>query len=509
MATLIPKYTQVTTANRTIAQKFAETISVKDFGATGDGTTDDTAAIQAAITYAVTNSIGTIRVPSGTYNITSPIKLYDRTALVGDNSGTTTISKSTNTVGTGSNTARSGSVTDSYAYDDIIQVIHANNAYAYYVQIKGLHLKKTTYAASSHGIYYPRAAYLKFEDVWVENVQYGMYTYDTFMSSIRNCMVQGVAYGYTHANDGTGNGTGTSMVYQNCYVNFDNTVAQPSIGFNLFGLSYSNLSSCGVDNGTPATGGITAYYLSTCNTIAISGCGTESSTGRVIYLASGSASVTGLRTYRYTGSTLATSATVWVESNSTLTLTECKFETLLSAGVQYNYIINDGSQVIEINPQSSPNGGDTFTAYTSSAAKTTITGTSTTKVTSNGTYNYQAYPSLSATPTSGTWAVGNIIYNTVPASAGYIGWVCTSASDTTTGTINSGSNSLAVASGVGINNGDSITVAGAGAAGAALVTTVSSGGGTGTLILGTNAGTSVVSAAVTTPGTWKTFGLIS
>jgi hypothetical protein len=111
-----------------------------------------------------------------------------------------------------------------------------------------------------------------------------------------------------------------------------------------------------------------------------------------------------------------------------------------------------------------------------------------------------------ATPTTGSWLAGNRIYRYTPTVGQPKSWVCTSSTDVTTGTINSGSNSLAVASGVGINNGDSITVAGAGAAGAALVTTVSSGGGTGTLILGTNAGTSVVSAAVTTTGTWVSEG---
>jgi hypothetical protein len=87
MATLIPKYTQVTTSNRTIAQKFAETISVKDFGATGDGTTDDTVAIQAAINYfgsASSATGGTVYFPNGTYKITSSIYLNYNTSLVGE-----------------------------------------------------------------------------------------------------------------------------------------------------------------------------------------------------------------------------------------------------------------------------------------------------------------------------------------------------------------------------------------------------------------------------------------
>ena len=53
---------------RTIKDKLGETVSVKDFGAVGDGVTDDTAAIQAAI-----DSEGKVYLPTGTYKITSQL----------------------------------------------------------------------------------------------------------------------------------------------------------------------------------------------------------------------------------------------------------------------------------------------------------------------------------------------------------------------------------------------------------------------------------------------------
>jgi polygalacturonase len=49
-----------------VQTKLRESVSVKDFGATGDGTTDDTLAIQAAINYVASNS-GVLTFPSGTY----------------------------------------------------------------------------------------------------------------------------------------------------------------------------------------------------------------------------------------------------------------------------------------------------------------------------------------------------------------------------------------------------------------------------------------------------------
>lgn len=68
---------------RTVNDKLQEFISVKDFGAVGDGVTDDTAAIQAAINAAIYNgsvsqSTGakkTVRIPAGNYVISDTIQL--------------------------------------------------------------------------------------------------------------------------------------------------------------------------------------------------------------------------------------------------------------------------------------------------------------------------------------------------------------------------------------------------------------------------------------------------
>jgi hypothetical protein len=88
MTTLIPKFEQTgsTTINRPFNLKLQETISVKDFGATGDGFTDDTAAIQAAINQAY-GTKAAVYIPAGTYLVTSTINITNPCAIYGDGAG--------------------------------------------------------------------------------------------------------------------------------------------------------------------------------------------------------------------------------------------------------------------------------------------------------------------------------------------------------------------------------------------------------------------------------------
>ena len=58
----------------TVQAKFRENVSVKDFGAVGDGVADDSQEIQAAIDYAFSVSKG-IYFPSGTYKVNTGIQL--------------------------------------------------------------------------------------------------------------------------------------------------------------------------------------------------------------------------------------------------------------------------------------------------------------------------------------------------------------------------------------------------------------------------------------------------
>lgn len=106
----IPGFTQgVTDAiDRTVQAKLRERVSVKDFGALGDGSTDDAVAFQKAATRAGAIGAG-LYVPDGRYVINGTVTLPDKVSIEG--SGKTTSELQFGTAGSLRVTGTSGSYT--------------------------------------------------------------------------------------------------------------------------------------------------------------------------------------------------------------------------------------------------------------------------------------------------------------------------------------------------------------------------------------------------------------
>lgn len=77
---------QGSTVDRTVIEKLYESVSIKDFGAVGDGVTDDTAAIQTAITMAQLGG-KKLFLNAGVYKITSILNITGNLVVFGDGQG--------------------------------------------------------------------------------------------------------------------------------------------------------------------------------------------------------------------------------------------------------------------------------------------------------------------------------------------------------------------------------------------------------------------------------------
>lgn len=172
-----------TSAVATTAQaKMRETISVKDFGAVGDDTHDDTTNIQAAINYA--NTIGgDVYFPAGIYKITNGLTI--------NNSGDTADTFKASMYGDSSSSARIHGMAGSY---DMLTITGGTGAGVESHQvIRGLFFVKEDYVGYCIGG--DNLAFLSLEDVSCFNGAYSFYATDVLSSVFYNCVFRQATIG--------------------------------------------------------------------------------------------------------------------------------------------------------------------------------------------------------------------------------------------------------------------------------------------------------------------------
>lgn len=218
-------------------------INVITAGAKGDGVTNDTAAIQAAIN-SLPLSGGVVYFPSGTYLISAALKIGNNTILMGSGINSTVIKQSSTTAngiqGTGLNRV---TIRD-------LKVLGPGSGSGV-----GVFMSDNSGAAGNF--------YIQLNQLWVEAFgSHGVQTQTTCVSEFVGVVSKSNAgHGIFLDTNATG-GTSTNLL--NCYAP-SNTQA----GYYLKQQQYGTLAGCATDSCGAG------YILDTCQATVLSGCGCE------------------------------------------------------------------------------------------------------------------------------------------------------------------------------------------------------------------------------------------
>ena len=150
------------------------TPNVMDFGAVGDGVTDDTVAIQAALTYA--NSIGgaTILVPAKSFLLSAPINIYANTTLEGQG-------------------WEASIFTFTNATDGIMSTWPINSSTSANVSVKNISIITSNGSNAGSGFVDVGGTYVKVENCKFNGWKYGIIFDQTEIASIDLCNIVQVA----------------------------------------------------------------------------------------------------------------------------------------------------------------------------------------------------------------------------------------------------------------------------------------------------------------------------
>lgn len=245
---------------QTVQTKLEQYVSVKDFGAVGDGVTDDTAAIQAALD----SSVRSILVPPGTYRITSSLNLNQDVFLEG--------------CGGIQDPSDGGQISKIEADGNFDALVLKSSSYFGWLTLKNLYIAKTGGAANTNvGIKAAAfAPHVQIERCLVEGFDIGL---DMFLGLANLVSVN------SRFNNVGFRLKGTSFTVQDCYANRNVT------GYRILEQTvYSSLLNCASDANTGnayeftgTTGPYTTQSDSANSYVTMTACGAEAC-GRYLYV---------------------------------------------------------------------------------------------------------------------------------------------------------------------------------------------------------------------------------
>lgn len=291
--------------------------NVKDYGATGNGTTDDTSAIQSALN-AIPSQGGVVYFPQGTYIITDTLTIKSYTTVLGAGTNTIVQQQSTNKHGF-------------YGADKVKVSFQSLAIYGPGSGVgtgKGIFLERTGSTAASNCAF--RDLIIKF---WGSHGFHGNTLIASVLENVRVDTVGGHGFLFDS------NTTSTSIV--SCYA-----VSTQQAGFVIQTGSYNTFTGCAVDSCGMG------YLLDTTTACSINGSGCEIPVNRSVSypgvgykINAGSANVlNGIRLYQNI------SKAVWITGNSTRNTVIGLFEDTPQAGATASIQLDSGSSSSIISP---------------------------------------------------------------------------------------------------------------------------------------------------------------
>lgn len=182
----------------------------------------------------------------------------------------------------------------------------------------------TTEAYNNYGIFIIKGSNFLIENVGFTYCSIAMYVFGLWMSNFTKitCTDVNIGFNFNSArlNDIVGN-SGTSICFNNCYVNRCNT------GFNLKWLNYSVLNSCAVDYATT-----NAYTYADESCVTMNGCGSEASKSWINLLSNSNVV---LNACQFLSTTAENTSTV-VLFNSKILFNNCAFQDYVTKAIFTN-----------------------------------------------------------------------------------------------------------------------------------------------------------------------------